>query len=166
MIASTKPFVIYSANKETGVVSGFSFSKQVAPNVDKFFFHLRTLWSMQFVSGVETIATLGARPSYEAINSVGRVLGNRDVLYKYLNPNMISIATITEKPTRTLTIYAVDSITGNVIFKTSQEKVGPANTVHLVQCENWIVYHYWNAKVRRNEFAVFELFEDESRSNR
>jgi len=32
----------------------------------------------------------------EKVASMGRVLGDRRVLYKYLNPNLIAVATYTE----------------------------------------------------------------------
>uniref|UniRef100_A0A9J2Q256 ER membrane protein complex subunit 1 n=1 Tax=Ascaris lumbricoides TaxID=6252 RepID=A0A9J2Q256_ASCLU len=34
-----------------------------------------------------------------------------------------------------------------------------AGPVHLVQCENWLTYSYWNEKNRRMEIAVIELYE-------
>ena len=49
----------------------------------------------------------------EHVHSLGKVLGDRNVLYKYLNPNLImigTVATTSNKPT--VSVYFIDAITG------------------------------------------------------
>ena len=49
----------------------------------------------------------------EHVHSVGRVLGDRSVLYKYLNPNLIAVSTITkDAPKPSVSIYIMDAVTG------------------------------------------------------
>ena len=49
----------------------------------------------------------------EHVHSVGRVLGDRSVLYKYLNPNLIAFAAVSEVAQKPSTfIYIVDGVTG------------------------------------------------------
>jgi ER membrane protein complex subunit 1 len=46
----------------------------------------------------EHLAVLAARPRSERVASAGRVLGSRQVLYKYLNPHLFLVATIDPGP--------------------------------------------------------------------
>ena len=49
----------------------------------------------------------------EHVHSVGRVLGDRSVLYKYLNPNLIAFATVTEDTAKpAISLYVIDGVTG------------------------------------------------------
>ncbi|KAK9391907.1 ER membrane protein complex subunit 1 [Crotalus adamanteus] len=60
-------------------------------------------------------------------------------------------------------IYLIDGVTGRIIHSSVQKKAeGP---VHIVHSENWVVYLYWNAKARRNEFTVLELYEGTTQYN-
>ncbi|CAB1335856.1 unnamed protein product, partial [Coregonus sp. 'balchen'] len=91
---------------------------------------------------------------------LGRVMGDRSVLYKYLNPNLLAVVTESTDahPERAFVgVFLVDGVTGRIIHEAVQRKArGP---VHFVHSENWVVYEYWNTKSRRNEFSVLELFE-------
>ncbi|VDK17719.1 unnamed protein product [Anisakis simplex] len=92
----------------------------------------------------------------ERVHSHGKVLGDRSVLYKYSNPNLVVIA-ILDSVHSVLHIEFIDAVSGYVVYKAKQTKVsGP---VHLIQCENWLTYSYWNEKSRRMEIAVIELYE-------
>jgi len=49
----------------------------------------------------------------EKVHSQGKVLGDRTVLYKYANPNLIAIVSSDEKLS-SLTIFLVDAVSGQV----------------------------------------------------
>ena len=52
----------------------------------------------------------------EHVHSVGRVLGDRSVLYKYLNPNLIAFASVSEDTLKPSTfIYIIDGVTGKLL---------------------------------------------------
>jgi len=53
----------------------------------------------------------------EHVHSQGKVLGDRRVLYKYLNPNLIAVGTEVTPDTKPgISIYLIDAVTGiNVI---------------------------------------------------
>ncbi len=88
----------------------------------------------------------------EKVHSQGKVLGDRSVLYKYSNPNLVALAAVTahssssggtateealSKTSGQLTIVLLDAITGQLIYSGLHGKAsGP---VHMVHCENWIV---------------------------
>jgi hypothetical protein len=98
--------------------------------------------------------------------SQGRVLADRSVLYKYLNPNMVAVATAgTNHPHHRgyLNVYLIDVVSGAVVFSTSHRRVQPP--YHVVYAENWIVYSYYNEKYRRTELSSLELFEGQAQSN-
>ena len=59
-----------------------------------------------------------------------------------------------------MTVYLVDSATGGVVHHTSHKQA--AGPVYLVHSENWIMYHLFNAKLRRHELAVLEMYETSS----
>lgn len=82
--------------------------------------------------------------------SQGRVLGSRKVLYKYLNPNLITIAAYSAFEAA-LSVYVMDSVTGHVLYSTYHHNalnVGGSiltpTPFYCVMCENWIVYHFWS----------------------
>lgn len=56
----------------------------------------------------------------EHIHSQGKVLGDRRVLYKYLNPNLIAMGTEVTPDTKPgISIYLIDAVTGiNTITNT------------------------------------------------
>lgn len=77
----------------------------------------------------------------ENVASLGRVLGNRSVLYKYLNPNLLALTTINNN---TLTCYLVDTVSGAVHYSAVHSGAGRGGDVFVVQSENWVVYSYWS----------------------
>ena len=81
--------------------------------------------------------------------SLGRVLGNRSVLYKYLNPNMVAIATIRSTDTTTNTyLYLIDTVTGSIFHRSSYLGAGHVSasktSVHLIQVDNSVVLSFYN----------------------
>ena len=64
------------------------------------------------------------------------MLGDRSVLYKYANPNLLAVATLNdEQPS--LSIYMVDAVTGTIVH--AAKRPHAQAPVHLVHCENWLV---------------------------
>ncbi|CDW53560.1 DUF1620 domain containing protein [Trichuris trichiura] len=117
------------------------------------------------------------------VHSQGRVLGNRSVLYKYLNPNiavalirlkeeqvstvlagLLQLVPITnQRCTVDITVLAFDGITGRPVHAVKENRANPP--YHLIVCENWIVYSFWNEKYRRTEVSVLEMYEGEVQAN-
>ncbi|SPP84058.1 ER membrane protein complex subunit 1 isoform X2 [Drosophila guanche] len=112
----------------------------------------------------QIIAVAGKNP-IEHVHSQGRVLGDRSVLYKYINPNLVAF--VTQAPDAThksvLNLYLVDVVSGSVIFSMTHRKVrAPLSIVHS---ENWLAYSYFNEKVRRTEITTIELYEGKAQAN-
>ncbi|RUS25985.1 hypothetical protein BC938DRAFT_471388 [Jimgerdemannia flammicorona] len=135
-------------------------SKEVKP------FGTEMLWNIEFPAGEEVVA-FGEKNAHEKVASMGRVLGNRNVLYKYLNPHLLAVATYAEARSA-LTLYLVDLVKGAILYRASHLNAGGpsrGHTVHIVQAENWVVYTFWvegdGAKdsARGQQVVTFELFE-------
>jgi hypothetical protein len=105
----------------------------------------------------------------EKVASLGRILGNRTVIYKYLNPNII---TVISKSKLGLNLYLVDGVSGAIRYKsTYYTKIG-LESVQICQFENVVVFSYWkntinHANVGNNtskhyEIVVLEMLEGHS----
>lgn len=140
------------------VLKGFTLSHSSKDNLK-----LTPTWNVNlYPSKLVNIAT---KPLNERVHSQGRVLPDRSVYYKYVNPNLIAIATISTDPVHkhVLSIYLVDGITGLILYSISHKRAkGP---VHLVHSENWLVYSYFNERFRRMEMVAAELYEGYMQSN-
>lgn len=89
------------------------------------------------------------------MHSAGIVLGDRSVLYKYTNLNLIAIVTegidyqkgedfvLNDDDERNfllvsfVNIYLLDTVTGSIKLSHTHKRVKPP--VHVVLAENWIV---------------------------
>lgn len=124
---------------------------------------LTEVWTVSLGGG--PITGVYGKLASEKVHSPGRVLADRSVLYKYVNPNLAVVTTqgYDHVNKNTLTLYLVDTVTGAVIESVSHKKVsGP---IHIVHSENWVVYTCFNDKYRRFEVTSLELFEGLSQAN-
>lgn len=78
------------ANRSSNSVVGYSFVKSDSVEGPK----AQPVWSFYLpITGTPQILNLMVifKRANEHVHSQGRVLGDRNVLYKYLNPNLVSI---------------------------------------------------------------------------
>jgi len=121
------------------------------------------VWS--FSSAGAKIIHMLAKPTEEVVHSQGRVMADRSVLFKYINPNLAFVLAEGQDTTGKgfVNIYLLDLVTGRIIFSANHRRVqGP---YHVVHSENWVVYTYYNEKSRRAELGSLELFEGKTQSN-
>nr|CAB3242339.1 ER membrane protein complex subunit 1 [Phallusia mammillata] len=147
---------LYDINSLTGLIRSFSIKSS---NVAK------PTWSVT-VPNTHRIIQFGGKPSGEKIDSLGRPLADRSVLFKYLNPNVVAVLSesLEQNVDRcSLMLFLIDAVTGqmihSIVHKRSQ---GP---VHLVHSENWLLYSYRNAKLRRIEVSALEMYEGKTQFN-
>uniref|UniRef100_A0A4W6G6K9 ER membrane protein complex subunit 1 n=1 Tax=Lates calcarifer TaxID=8187 RepID=A0A4W6G6K9_LATCA len=118
------------------------------------------IWEVVIPTEVQRIVSVKGKRPNEHVHSQGRVMGDRSVLYKYLNPNLLAVVTEStdlHQERSFVGILLIDGVTGRIFHEAVQRKArGP---VHVVHSENWVVYEYWSTKSRRNEFSVIELYE-------
>ncbi|XP_023697314.1 ER membrane protein complex subunit 1 [Paramormyrops kingsleyae] len=141
----------FLVDSSQGRLSGFRLRKDLSTEL---------IWEVVIAPEMQRIVAVKGKRANEHVHSQGRVMGDRSVLYKYLNPNLLAVvteSTDTHQERSFVGVFLIDGVTGRIIHEAVQRKArGP---IHLIHSENWVVYVYWNAKSRRNEFSVLELFE-------
>ncbi|XP_027196145.2 ER membrane protein complex subunit 1 [Dermatophagoides pteronyssinus] len=145
-------------NKTDALLTGYSFAgSNVVDNGPR----ATPVWQFRLpheTNKLISIKSIFKRP-HEMVHSQGRVLGDRNVLYKYLNPNLVAILveSLDSQDKSFITMYLIDSITGNIIYSIVHRRTRcPCQVVHS---ENSIIYSYYNDKMRRNELSSIELYE-------
>uniref|UniRef100_A0A8C5E0K9 ER membrane protein complex subunit 1 n=1 Tax=Gouania willdenowi TaxID=441366 RepID=A0A8C5E0K9_GOUWI len=141
-------------------VTAFPSSKNVLQQLQETDLTTTQIWEVIIPTEIQKVVTVKGKRSNEHVHSQGRVMGDRSVLYKYLNPNLLAVVTEStdvHQERSFIGILLIDGVTGRIIHEAVQRKAkGP---VHVVHSENWVVYEYWSTKSRRNEFSVIELYE-------
>lgn len=100
---------LYTADKNKGILSGFfvEYNKvsvtvtSLTIKIKKYFFLIQQqlnalpIWEINLggVGNIQKITNIAMKNSIEHVHSQGRVLNDRSVLYKYINPNLVAIAT-------------------------------------------------------------------------
>lgn len=97
-------------------------------------------WTASFPPSEEIIAII-PRNVQEPVASLGKVLGDRSTLYKYLNPHLFAV--LTGSATR-CAVYLIDGAKGTIIYHETLPTTGGSCDVHVVLTENWLVYHYYD----------------------
>lgn len=98
------------------------------------------LWYFPLRSSQNVISVLSAN-SGEPIASIGKVLGDRSVLYKYLNPNAILIL-ISEESTQELSVYLLEAVSGAILYSTHHGSVDFNRPITSIASENWFAYTF------------------------
>ncbi|XP_031701137.1 ER membrane protein complex subunit 1 isoform X2 [Anarrhichthys ocellatus] len=141
----------YLVDSNQGRLSGYRLRTDLSTEL---------IWEILMPTEVQKIVSIKGKRPNEHVHSQGRVMGDRSVLYKYLNPNLLAVVTEStdlHQERSFIGILLIDGVTGRIIHDAVQRKTrGP---VHVVHSENWVVYEYWSTKSRRNEFSVIELYE-------
>ncbi|OJJ72470.1 hypothetical protein ASPBRDRAFT_150537 [Aspergillus brasiliensis CBS 101740] len=109
----------------------------------------------------EKIIHATARPSHDPVASIGKVLGNRSVLYKYLNPNLALITAVGES---SATFYLLDAISGKILHTSTHQGVDPTQPIASAISENWFAYSFWADAVdpssaKGYQLVISELYE-------
>ncbi|XP_019944740.2 ER membrane protein complex subunit 1 [Paralichthys olivaceus] len=141
----------YLVDSSQGRLSGYRLRTDLSTEL---------IWEVFVPTEVQRIVSIKGKRPNEHVHSQGRVMGDRSVLYKYLNPNLLAVVTEStdlHQERSFVEIMLIDGVTGRIFHQAVQRKAkGP---VHVVHSENWVVYEYWSTKSRRNEFSVIELYE-------
>ncbi|KAH6594274.1 hypothetical protein BASA50_006745 [Batrachochytrium salamandrivorans] len=113
-------------------------------------YKLKSTWNLQFPNGESLNALSDRQAKGNSVASFGRVLGDRTVLYKYLGPNLIGVATLRRDDDQSMTtfFYIIDTVAGSIHYRTAHHGAGPVTSdlpsIHILQSENWFVYTVWN----------------------
>lgn len=120
------------------------------------------VWSFSPAPG-ERIIAYTARPLRDPVASIGKVLGDRRVLYKYLNPNLVLVTAVADA-TRTASVYLLDSASGQLLHTMSHNDVDTSRPVPSTISENWFSYSLTTdakagASSRGYQLVVSDLYE-------
>lgn len=117
------------------------------------------IWDFRPSPGQKIISAV-ARPLQDPVASIGKVLGNRSVLYKYLNPNLALLTAASEK---IITVYLLDSISGQVLHTMPHNGTDTTIPVPSVLSENWFAYSFWSdgtdSSSKGHQLVIAELYE-------
>jgi hypothetical protein len=84
---------IYVVDPETSTVEGFSLAYS-----NKQDLIATKIWDMNLGQNGDKIVAVVSKSPYERVHSQGRVLSDRSVLYKYVNPNLVAVVTEGQHP--------------------------------------------------------------------
>eukprot|EP00271_Cylindrocystis_brebissonii_P014454 TRINITY_DN357_c0_g2_i14.p1 TRINITY_DN357_c0_g2~~TRINITY_DN357_c0_g2_i14.p1 ORF type:complete len:1028 (+),score=203.40 TRINITY_DN357_c0_g2_i14:1032-4115(+) len=160
--------VFYRVDEEAGEITGYSLRKcDREGGQSGAGFESQEVWKLLFAGDMEVIAATASRRADEAVNTQTKALGSREVLHKYLNRNLLFVATVAPQPAGSgpvspdeawLTAYVIDTVTGRILHKAVHP--GMQAPVQAVMAENWVVYHYFNLKSHRYEMSVLEFYDE------
>ncbi|KAL7412117.1 hypothetical protein BDY24DRAFT_393298 [Mrakia frigida] len=97
------------------------------------------VWRLPFAEG-EAIYSIEST-SQDPVASFGRILGDRSALYKYLNPHLLAVSTISPSTSQG-TVYLVDGTRGTIVYQVSHANLDTSAGIELSLLENWLVYRY------------------------
>ncbi|KAJ5573708.1 uncharacterized protein N7459_008135 [Penicillium hispanicum] len=113
------------------------------------------VWEFVPPSGQKVIHAT-SRPSHDPVASIGKVLGNRSVLYKYLNPNIAFVTAVNEKD-HLAGFYLLDGVSGKVLYATTQAGVDTTQPISSVMSENWFAYSFFGDVVDESSAKGYQL---------
>lgn len=152
-VGTTDNTVLFTFEVESDGIQGYAYSqgKQRQPT-----------WRFEPFGSI--VAT-GQRHIDDISASIGVILPDRSVLYKYLHPNTLAVASIEGD---ILTVSLIDSVTGRLLHsKVHDEKVDQSQGIQLVYGEHWIVYSYYSLKpTASTKIVVWDLLESSTPNER
>ncbi len=102
-------------------------------------------WTLTLPVG-EHVQALVPQAAPGPVASVGRVLGNRTTLYKYLDPRAVHGAH-GERSTRDVRDLRTRAAKGTVVYHAEIKATARGCEVKTALVENWLMFHYYEAEV-------------------
>ncbi|KKA30497.1 hypothetical protein TD95_002069 [Thielaviopsis punctulata] len=149
---------------DAGEVKGIKFDKTGKTYVS---------WSFVPPAGHE-LYKLIRRQDTEQVASIARVLGDRSVMYKYLNPNTVLVA-LTNAADATLMTVLLDTVSGQVLASQTHKGVDAAATIDCVLSENWYACVFFSTHIVQdgsgrivsgNQLVMSDLYESSTPNDR
>lgn len=120
------------------------------------------VWNFVPANG-EHIVAYSARPLIDPVASIGTVLGDRRVLYKYLNPNLVLVTAIADSAS-TASFYLLDAASGQLLHSSSHYDVDTSRPISSAVSENFFAYSFTTdgksgSESRGYQLVVSDLYE-------
>ncbi|KAI9894538.1 MAG: hypothetical protein M1814_001892 [Vezdaea aestivalis] len=126
------------------------------------------LWQFT-TSADEKIISITNRPAHDPTASIGRVMGDRSVKYKYLNPNLVAVAAI-NAASSSLTLTLLDAVSGRTLHAITHDSVDVRLPILTLLTGNTLVYslsvHPSLGNPHPHRLHLAELFESPLRNDR
>lgn len=110
----------------------------------------------------ERILSLIPRPVNNPVASIGKVLGDRRVLYKYLDPNLALLATANDF-SKTTTFYVLNTVSGAILYSATHSSIDLSAPISSIISENWFAYSYTamptDSNPKGHQLVIGEMFE-------
>lgn len=121
------------------------------------------MWTFMPPRG-QHIHSVISRPAHDPVASIGKVLGDRSVLYKYLNPNAILVSAIGPQM---FGLYLLDGVSGTLLHSTYHTNVNTFSPITTALSENWFTYSFFTqssqvspgSSVTGPQLVIAELYE-------
>lgn len=117
-----------------------SLTYKVESGSIKGFKDAKLTWELNLEPG-QSVLRIQQAEAEEPIASIGKVLGDRRVLYKYLNPNVILVL-LKDQVRKELSAYVLDSISGTILHSANHKNVATYGPIASVVSENWFAYSF------------------------
>lgn len=98
-------------------------------------------WNFSPYAGFTIQSVIPPSMNDEPIASIGKVLGDRRVLYKYLNQNAVAVLTVNEAR-KQAAIFLLDAVAGDVLWTSHLTNVDMTRPIASVMSENWLALAY------------------------
>ncbi|CAG7561261.1 unnamed protein product [Fusarium equiseti] len=131
------------------------------------------VWQLQLFRG-QKIVEIAKPDAHDPIASIGRVLADRRVSYKYLNPNTIVVAAMDEASS-SLSVQLIDTISGQVLAAQSYAGVDSTKPISCTMAENWYACTFFGRytledgskrSIQGYQIVINDLYESSSPNDR
>lgn len=131
------------------------------------------VWQVRPLPG-QRIVDVAVRASHDPVASIGRVLGDRQVSYKYLNPNTIVVA-LFEDATSSLSLQLIDTVSGQILASQEYGGVDIGKGVSCTISENWYTCSFFgeyilsdgtNRAIKGYQVVTTDFYESPSPNDR
>ncbi|KAH6885282.1 hypothetical protein B0T10DRAFT_92294 [Thelonectria olida] len=152
---------------EGNIIRGIKFVTEGDKAVEQEF------WQLQLLPG-QKIVNIAKTASHDPIASIGRVLADRRVSYKYLNANTIVVASANEADS-SLLVQLIDTVTGQVLVSQSYSGVDSTKSISCAMSENWYACSFFgdytvndgsNRAIKGYQVVVSDLYESPTPDDR
>ena len=114
------------------------------------------------------IAAHTSKRRSDALRSAVRVTGDRAMLYRYTNPNIVFVATSTntiqsggENDVDFVESRLIDAAAGRILYRARHTNARAP--VQAALADNWVVYQYWDSRAKRPTISVLEMYDEGER---
>ncbi|KAF3084501.1 hypothetical protein TWF706_000721 [Orbilia oligospora] len=118
---------------------------------------LTPTWSFRLPQN-QKVVSISTRPAHDPIASIGKVLGDRSVMYKYVNPHL-ALLIASAPSSSSIYLYLLDTVSGAILHTSIQTDADTTRPIVATIAENWYVYSYYsNSAARGTQLVVTDFY--------